>query len=108
MVHKFPPSSLTRAEVLPEGALEGHEWDDEQIEEATGNEGATMERWYHHAALVMWPHTNHWKIACTNSLSTAMKVGGPEYRAFCAASMQERLQVYEKRIRVLSFSSTFS
>ncbi|GAQ83930.1 hypothetical protein KFL_001690080 [Klebsormidium nitens] len=63
-------------EVLPEGALEGHEWDDEQIEEATGNEGASMERWYHHAALLLWPHANHWKIACTNSLSTAMKDTG--------------------------------
>jgi hypothetical protein len=34
------------AEVLPEGALEKIKyWDKEKIEEATGNEGATMERW---------------------------------------------------------------
>ena len=30
--------------------------DDVQVEECSGNEGATMERWYHLAALVLWPH----------------------------------------------------
>jgi hypothetical protein len=33
-------------EILPENAFNNCKWDDQEVEEATGNEGATMERWY--------------------------------------------------------------
>ncbi len=33
----------------------GIEWDDQKVEEASGNEGATMERWY--------VHTRHTQVA---------------------------------------------
>lgn len=32
------------------------------------------ERWFHHAALVIWPHAKHWEIACANEPETVLKV----------------------------------
>ena len=43
--------------IMPEGALDSvldSEPDDEELE-VTGNEGATMDRWYSQAALLLWP-----------------------------------------------------
>ena len=42
-------------EVLPAGALDGETPDEQRLTEATGNEGASFERAYHRAALLIWP-----------------------------------------------------
>ena len=42
-------------ELSPPGALEDEEPDEQHFFEATGNEGATYERSYRRAALVLWP-----------------------------------------------------
>jgi predicted 2-oxoglutarate/Fe(II)-dependent dioxygenase YbiX len=34
----------------------------QQISEATGNEGATMERWYRQAVVVLWPRDRYFRI----------------------------------------------
>ena len=41
----------------PPDALEDMEPDEEHFHEATGNEGASFERTYHRAALVLWPRS---------------------------------------------------
>lgn len=46
---------LAEGEVLPAGALDDEEPDEQRLTEATGNEGASFERAYHRAALVIWP-----------------------------------------------------
>jgi hypothetical protein len=55
--------SVDEAEVLdveslkdvdPEQAFEGY----------TGNAGMTLERWYRHAAILVWPVTRHFEILC--------------------------------------------
>jgi len=46
---------LEEGEVLPAGALDDEEPDEQRLTEATGNEGASFERSYHRAALVLWP-----------------------------------------------------
>ena len=44
-------------EVLQEDdPFDSVEPDNVEVEECSGNEGATMQRWYHLAALVFWPH----------------------------------------------------
>lgn len=48
---------LAGGELLPEGALDGEPPDEKRLTEASGNEGATYERSYHRAALVLW-HRN--------------------------------------------------
>ncbi len=46
---------LAEGEVLPAGALDDEAPDEQRLMEATGNEGASFERSYHRAALVIWP-----------------------------------------------------
>ena len=57
----FGELSFDQDEVVPEDVLNEMDPDEEDCQEATGNEGATMERWYHRAALVVWP--KHQRIA---------------------------------------------
>jgi hypothetical protein len=46
---------VAKGEISPPDALEDMEPDEENFSEATGNEGASFERTYRHAALVLWP-----------------------------------------------------
>jgi predicted 2-oxoglutarate/Fe(II)-dependent dioxygenase YbiX len=45
----------TESELSPPDALEDAEPDEQHFHEATGNEGASFERTYRHAAFVLWP-----------------------------------------------------
>ena len=51
----FGEMSLYEGEALPGGALDQAVPDEQWVNEATGNEGVTLERSYRHAALVIWP-----------------------------------------------------
>jgi len=51
---EFGPIPLGDGELLPAGALDGEKPDRQRLTEASGNEGATYERSYHRAALVLW------------------------------------------------------
>ena len=50
----FERIPLHDGELLPRGALDGAAPDEQRLRE-TGNEGVTLERTYHRAALVVWP-----------------------------------------------------
>ena len=52
---EFGRIPLTEGELVPEDALDEEPPDDKRLTEASGNEGATYERSYHRAALVLWP-----------------------------------------------------
>lgn len=51
----LPDLAFDLEEVVPAGALDCEEPDDFHYQEATGNEGATVERTFRRAALVIWP-----------------------------------------------------
>ena len=51
----FGQLPLADGEVLPAGALDDEEPDEQRLMEATGNEGASFERSYLRAVLVLWP-----------------------------------------------------
>jgi hypothetical protein len=53
-VVKFGRIPLDDGELLPAGALDGEPPDVKRLTEASGNEGATFERSYRRAALVLW------------------------------------------------------
>jgi hypothetical protein len=53
-VVEFGRIPLTGGELLPTGALDAEPPDEKRLTEASGNEGATYERSYHRAALVLW------------------------------------------------------
>jgi hypothetical protein len=52
---EFGPLPIEDREILPARALDGEVPDQQRLTEATGNEGASFERSYHRAALVIWP-----------------------------------------------------
>lgn len=37
---------------------------DEQFEGYTGNEGMTLDRWYRHACVILWPNRRHYETLC--------------------------------------------
>ena len=51
---KFGRIPLAGGELLPAGALDREPPDEKRLTEASGNEGATYERSYHRAALILW------------------------------------------------------
>ena len=52
---EFGQIPLGEGELLPQGALNDEAPDKQRLTEATGNEGASFERSYHRAVLVLWP-----------------------------------------------------
>lgn len=54
----FGETPLLGTELLPAGALDDAEPDDQRVHEATGNEGMTIEQFYRRAAFVIWPRSN--------------------------------------------------
>lgn len=52
---EFGSLPIEDGEILPAGGLDGEAPDKQRLTEATGNEGASFERSYHRAALVIWP-----------------------------------------------------
>ena len=51
-------------EVLDPGLLTEVE-PEEEFEGYTGNEGMTLDRWYRHAAVLIWPEERHFEILCS-------------------------------------------
>ncbi len=51
---EFGDVPLADGELLPTGALDNEKPDHQRLTEASGNEGASFERSYHRAALVIW------------------------------------------------------
>ena len=52
---EFGSLPIEDGEILPAGGLDGEAPDQQRLTEATGNEGASFERSYRRAALVIWP-----------------------------------------------------
>ena len=51
----YGPLPLLAGELMPAGRLDPERPDSQRLLEASGNEGATIERFYRRAALVVWP-----------------------------------------------------
>ena len=61
-------------EFCPPGSLEDMEPDDVEFHEATGNEGASFDRTYRRAALVIWPRAQYLAIINQAGLSATLPV----------------------------------
>ena len=59
-------------ELLPPDAFDGLEPDEEHFHEATGNEGASFERTYRRAALVLWPNARFLAVLNQAGLSVTL------------------------------------
>ena len=66
-------------EVVAGDALDDGEPSEEEFEDYTGNAGLTLERWYHRAAVVIWPREHH--FAVLSDAGTQAAIGGLEVMA---------------------------
>ena len=67
----FKKIEFRKEEVLQNEELENMCFYEEEVEEWTGNAGATIERTYRSAALVLWPEENTFDIVASNSIHEA-------------------------------------
>jgi hypothetical protein len=65
---------LDPEEIVDAEPLEAWEASREEFEGYTGNAGMTLERWYHRAAIVMWPRDRHFAVLC--NAGTDASIGG--------------------------------
>ena len=68
----FGEIDLAPEERLPHDALDDAEPDEQHVEEATGNAGATIERTYRRAALVLWPESRTLTVVAAGGIDAAV------------------------------------
>lgn len=69
---EIPPLPFHEAELSPPEAFEDIKPDEEYFGEATGNEGASFERAYRRAALVLWPSADFLSIVAGADVNDAL------------------------------------
>ena len=67
------------------------------VEECSGNEGATMERWYSQAALVLWPHSNRVAIKLQSLLHDGICSAVDALQANIRGCNQQSAELQESR-----------
>ncbi len=70
----FGQIPLIDAEIVAEQPWHEGKPDREELEGYTGNEGMTLERWYHRAAVLLWPAERRFDVLCEAGVEAA--VGG--------------------------------
>jgi len=76
--------SFTDSEVCPGDALADMDPDEQQFEEATGNEGASFERSYQRAALVLWPQAQEHQLLARAGFAVSLPMLGSLVTAWVA------------------------
>jgi hypothetical protein len=83
---EFGPIPLSDGELLPEGALDDEPPDRKKLTEASGNEGASYERSYHRAALVLWRRDRYSEVLLQAGVVAAL----PYLKQLAAGGQQAR------------------
>jgi predicted 2-oxoglutarate/Fe(II)-dependent dioxygenase YbiX len=93
---------LDESEIVADQALDEAEPNREDFEGYTGNAGMTLKRWYHRAAVVIWPRSRHFHVLC--SAGTDASIGGlePLVKRLKRATKAKR---EELRLECLAFAS---
>ncbi|MFT3821995.1 MAG: 2OG-Fe(II) oxygenase [Rubrivivax sp.] len=93
------------AEVCPADALDDMEADETHFEEATGNEGASFERSYQRAALVLWPHARRLELLAQAGLGVALPALADQVARWADAGGEpgdpQWLEAHELALRML-------
>ena len=76
--------SFTDSEVCPGDALADMDPDEQHFEEATGNEGASFERSYQRAALVLWPQAQKHQLLARAGFAVSLPMLGSLVTAWVA------------------------
>jgi hypothetical protein len=90
----FGQIPLKDDEIVSETPFDEGEPDKEDFEGYTGNAGMTLERWYHRAAIVLWPAESRFDVLCESGVEAAVGGLGQMVRRWKQAgkSEQESLQ----------------
>jgi hypothetical protein len=99
----FGKLSIDEDEVVPIHSLTSGE-PEEDYEGFTGNAGATLERWYRHGVIVLWPDSHEFDVLCSDGADKAVpalkrmmsawrKAKAPE-----AAMLKERCRLFAGRL----------
>ncbi len=67
---------LDEDEIVADTALDDTEPSQEDFEGYTGNAGMTLDRWYHRAAVIVWPRSRHFQVL--TGTGTEASIGGLE------------------------------
>jgi hypothetical protein len=110
----FGPIPLGDSELLPEGALDGEPPDKKRLTEASGNEGASYERSYHRAALVLWPQERYADVLLEAGVVAALPylkqliADGKKSRPEALALAERMVEAWQKGARPLDYYSAFA
>lgn len=80
--------TLAEDEIICEDKVDDWRISREDFEGYTGNAGMTLERWYHRAAIVIWPQDDHFDVLCASGTDAC--IGG-------LAAMMKRLKKAGKK-----------
>lgn len=94
---KFGRIPLGGGELLPAGALDREPPDEKRLTEASGNEGATYERSYHRAALVLWRENRSIDVLLQAGVVAAL----PYLKRLAAGGKRARPEAFAAAKRIL-------
>ncbi|WP_175534733.1 2OG-Fe(II) oxygenase [Thiocapsa roseopersicina] len=100
------PLPFELEELSPPGAFDDLEPDELEFQEATGNEGASFDRLYQRAALVVWPRTHRAAVLSQGGLEVSVPFLGELVRQWREAGadpqapLREEAHVLAERIRI--------
>jgi predicted 2-oxoglutarate/Fe(II)-dependent dioxygenase YbiX len=90
-----------KSEIFPKDSRKNMQFGGEEIEEATGNEGATSSRWYKQAAIIFWPMKNEMKVwskanpsSSVSKLEKMIEDNDPRSKDFCQQIMEKSSNSY--------------
>ncbi len=104
-VVEFGSIPLAKGELLPGGALDKEPPDEKRLTEASGNEGATYERSYHRAALVLWPANRMIDVLLQGGVVAALPylnrlaAGGKSTHSKAIAAARRLVQAWSTGVR---------
>jgi hypothetical protein len=83
-------------EIAPPDACDDLAPDEETFHEATGNEGASFERSYRRAALVLWPHAQVFAVLSQAGLAATLPYLGDLVRRWMAGEPEQRDALWQE------------
>lgn len=98
---RFGRMELHGDEIVTNVALDTNDPSEEEFEGYTGNAGMTLARWYHRAAVLIWPQEQHFSVLC--SAGTEAAIGGLEAMVK-ALKRAVRMQRAAQRLDCLKFA----
>jgi hypothetical protein len=92
----FGEIPLEDDEIVSARPLSESKPDEEEFEGYTGNAGMTLDRWYHRAAVVLWPAAARFEVLCSAGVESA--VGGLEQMIgrWLKAGKDEKTSLHEQ------------